>query len=560
MKENQRTLAYVAVAGLALLIAFEPWNRGNALPTHVEQTGKLFPNFKDPQAASSMSIMKYDESTGTLHPFQVAKTGGIWSIPSHQNYPADARKHLAQAATTLMDLDILGTASTKPGDHELYGVLDPDPKTVGPGATGVGTRVTMKDAKDNVLADLIIGKADKDQPQVRYVRKADQDQVYRVLVQTDKLSTKFGDWIEKDLLKLNPLDIVSVQLNDYSTDLTLTNRGQPAVDRDIRSQIVVDYNDAKNAWTLARLIEYVDRKPVEEKLKENEELNVEKLNGMKSALDDLQIVDVERKPPGMKELRFSPDMPRDQLITQMQSLGQRGFYPVADKDGSLELLSSEGEALVNLKDGTQYVLRFGGVAANSEAEGEKEEAKKEGGDKKGSRLNRYLFLMAQFDPDLIPKPKLEELPSEEGADEPKAEGDDKAEGDKKPADDEKAEGDKPKADAAKADDAKSKDQQAAEEEAAAHKKAIAEKRAAIELANKRKQDEYDEKIKKGEEHVKELNERFADWYYVISDEVYHKIHLGQSDVIKVKAAPPGEGDSSADFKELEKKGLPKIGK
>ena len=67
----------------------------------------------------------------------------------------------------------------------------------------------MKDGKDNVLADLIIGKADKDQPQLRYVRKAGRDQVYKVVVQTDKLSTKFGDWIEKDLLKLNPLDICS---------------------------------------------------------------------------------------------------------------------------------------------------------------------------------------------------------------------------------------------------------------------------------------------------------------------------------------------------------------
>ncbi len=125
-----------------------------------------------------------------------------------------------------MDLDILDVASTKPGEHELYGVLDPDPKTVGPGSTGIGTRVTMKDGKDNVLADLIIGKADKDQPQWRYVRKADRDQVYKVVVQTDKLSTKFGDWIEKDLLKLNPLDILSVQLNDYSSDASLTAQGE----------------------------------------------------------------------------------------------------------------------------------------------------------------------------------------------------------------------------------------------------------------------------------------------------------------------------------------------
>ena len=44
-------------------------------PTDVEQTGKLFPDFNDPRAASSMTIVKYDEATGELHPFQVAQVG-----------------------------------------------------------------------------------------------------------------------------------------------------------------------------------------------------------------------------------------------------------------------------------------------------------------------------------------------------------------------------------------------------------------------------------------------------------------------------------------------------
>ena len=294
----------------------------------------------------------------------------------------------------------------------------------------------------------------------------------------------------------------------------------------------MDYDDTKNAWTLDRLIEFVDRKPVEEKLKEDQELNIEKLTAMKAALDDLQIVDVEHKPAGMKELKISPEVPRAQLFQQMQSLGQRGFYLVGDPKGSVELLSSEGEVLVSLKDGTQYVLRFGTIAANSEAE--KDDQSKESADKKGagSRLNRYLFLMAQFDPDLIPKPNLEPLPG----------GDDDAAADEaKPDADAKKDGDKEKsvAGAEGKPDAKNIDQQDKEEEAAAQKKAIAEKRAAIELANKRKQDAYEEKLKKGEEHVKELNERFADWYYIISDDVYQKIHLTQADVIKTKQAQAG---------------------
>ena len=66
----------------------------------------------------------------------------------------------------------------------------------------------------------------------------------------------------------------------------------------------------------------------------------------------------------------------------------------------------------------------------------------------------------------------------------------------------------------------------------------------IEKENKRKQDEYQQKIADGKKRVAELNARFADWYYVISDEVYRKIDLSRSDIIKKKekkADQAGEG-------------------
>ncbi|HEY1785050.1 MAG TPA: hypothetical protein VGG30_05845, partial [Pirellulales bacterium] len=344
--------------------------------------------------------------------------------------------------------------------------------------------------------------------------------------------------------------------NDYSTTADPTAQGQIAVGVDIRSQIALNYDDAKNAWTLAKLVAFVDGKPVQEELKENEELNTEKLTAMKTALDALQIVDVERKPAGMQGMKISANSSRDQI-----SLFQRGFYLVGSRDEGYELLSSEGEAIVSTKDGTQYVLRFGQATSSDET---KEEPGKDASGKKesGSRLNRYLFVMAQFDPKLVPKPTLEPLPGEEGdgaADDAKADADDKEKGANPSTDDKK-----PAADAdgkaAKADDAaggKSIDQQDKEEEAAAQKTAEAEKRASIGKANKRKQDEYEEKLKKGEEHVKQLNQRFGDWYYIISDEVYHKIHLSQADVVKTKETKPGEGDSPADLHELEKMGLKK---
>ena len=46
-------------------------------------------------------------------------------------------------------------------------------------------------------------------------------------------------------------------------------------------------------------------------------------------------------------------------------------------------------------------------------------------------------------------------------------------------------------------------------------------------------------IAAGQEKVAELNERFGDWYFVISNDVYKKIHLGRDQVIKKKDAAGG---------------------
>ncbi|HEX3727496.1 MAG TPA: DUF4340 domain-containing protein [Pirellulales bacterium] len=615
-QENRRTIVYLLVAGMALLVAWEPWYR---LPTDesapVEVGKKLFPDFSDPLAAKSLEIIKFDEDTATIRPFKVAQANGVWSIPSHSNYPADAREHMAEAATSLLDIEILGVASSSPGDQELYGVIAPDPQKLRQGATGVGTRITLKDGKEKVLADLIVGKEVKDQPTLRYVRRADRDQICPVKIKTDKLSTKFEDWIEKDLLKLNAFDVHGVELNDYSIDEVATPDGRVALSIHPRSRMKLDYDDAKSSWNMAEITEFTDKgKPEAAKLADDEELNTEKLNGLKTALDDLQIVDVERKPKGLsQDLRASEEFVKDNEAKA--SLITRGFYPVPSGD-HIEIYSSQGEATCTTKDGVRYVLRFGQLAGG---EDNKDDAKPGEKEKRNPALNRYLFVRTQFDETQIPKPKFEPVPGadkpaapaaepqgeappatdkpdgekpadakpenaapqDKTGDKPDAKATDKpnagakvpqkktalqetdaeapaaaAKGDvpaakgKAPAtkDDEsatdkiapeKAEADKPEAD--KADGGKPE----AAKTPAAPVTPEEERRIAIEKENKRKQDDYDAAIKKGQDKVQELNDRFADWYFVISDDVYKKIHLSRADVVKKKEPKDKAGAEKA---------------
>lgn len=555
-KESKKTLTFVLVAGIALLMAWEPW-RPAPIDTSapVERGQKLFPDFKDPLVAKSLEVVQFDEKTAAIRDFKVAQANGVWSIPSHSNYPADAQQHMADAATALMGVKILSMASDRQGDREEFGVITPDPATLKVGMRGVGTRVTVRDAADKPLADLVVGKAVKDQIGQYYVRKADRDQIFTVQLQPDKFSTRFGDWIEKDLLKLNAFDVKNLELNDYSTQTGVNRQGQRALGIDQRSVVKLDFDDAKSQWSLVEMAEF-DRgqaKPVT--LKEDEELDSEKLNALKSALDDLQIVDVERKPGGLsRDLRANEEFLNN--VEALRSLEERGFIPAArSADSPPEIFSSEGEVTCTTKDGVKYVLRFGNLAGGS-TEGETTE----GEEPKSNAPNRYLFVMAQFDENQIPKPQLEAMPGEEKPTEEKPTEEEPAEEarpEEKPTaesvpetktafQEEPAQQAEPAADAKPEEKAETKP---AEKEPATPEE---QKKIAVERENKRRQDEYDAAIKKGQDKVKELNDRFADWYFIISDDTYKKIHLGGADIIKRKETPESEkGQGINELKKFE---------
>ncbi len=518
MYEFIKTLIFViAAAAVAIVALVSNWPSSTPAAQSVVNE-LLYPDFKNPQKVASLEVVKFDETRGEVHPFTVAQVkhagkGPVrWSIPSHDDYPADAKDQVASAATALMGLRIIQVVSNNKDDEREYGVVDP-PKTITPGATGVGQRVTMKDAEGNVLLDLIVGKEVPDKPDLRYVRKVGESEIYIVAAKTDKLSTKFEDWIEPNLLKINTFDLNDVLIHDYAIQMDLDGLG--IVERD---KIKLAYNDAGDPhWKMVEDEQFVAGKtrgaeakwtPV--KMAADEQLNVTKLDDLKTALDDLKIVDVSRKPAGLRaDLKVMGDFTSN--AAAVQSLARKGFYAARSDDGTTELFSNNGEIHLVMKNGVEYVLRFGQIAGRGPAKdaNKKDQAKGGGKDKEDTGLNRYLLVMAQFNPDVIPKPKLESPPEPAKAKQPEKKPDDKT---AKKANTGEKPGQKPATDA----------------------KALEAQRARIEKENKRKQDEYDQQVADGKKKVKELNARFADWYYVISDEVYRKIHLGRDQIVMKK--------------------------
>ena len=75
MNETAKTLTFLAVAAAAVLLAVVT---RPSLPTSSRDDVRgqlLYPDFKDPLAVASLEIVEFDESTATVHPFQVAEIG-----------------------------------------------------------------------------------------------------------------------------------------------------------------------------------------------------------------------------------------------------------------------------------------------------------------------------------------------------------------------------------------------------------------------------------------------------------------------------------------------------
>lgn len=640
MKEPQKTGIFAAIAIVALVAALLSQPRVSTVDTSGAKAmvGKeLFPEFTDPLTAASLSLVKFDETLGTLSDFEVRKDtqSGLWTIPSHAGYPADATTQMRDAATLFVGMKVLGLASESREDHVLYGVVEPDVNRLKVGDQGVGLLVRIKDGKDKDLASLIVGKEIANQPGRRFVRIPTQDATYDVQINATPLTTEFGKWIEKDLLKLSSFDIAELGIRDYA--IATGDGRQVALNKVYDADVAFDSNTSK--WNVKNWVTYNNLQPVPQEVPAGMAANDSRLNEVKNALDQLEIVDVDRKPSGL-----SADLKADRDILEnrspdLLSLRDRGFLPVEIPGRGVEILSTSGELLVALNDGVQYVLRFGNLTGNQTGEN-------------GGQLTRAMMVVAKLDESRFPPPELQPLPEtiedlkklDQASQPPPFTGEKNVPPIAPPTGDEPA-ADMPAADAPAAEtpaaetpaaetpaaetpatDAPAVDKPAepapagdgaggnarvdsnssvklvafqppaeqppaeqppaeqppaeqppsetpapaeappaaaetvAPAEAAAPadapqppvapvqeteeemKERLELVREEITKANQRKIDERNDRLEKAQKRVKELNARFADWYYVISEDVYKKLRVTQAELVtKPQAGSPQPG-------------------
>jgi hypothetical protein len=560
MNENNKTILFIVAAAACVALAFYTAPEERDPSAEGSKMGQaLFESF-DPRAATGIEIVEIDEDNMVSKSIEVSQTEAGWLIkrPGKVDYPANADNQVKNVSSLLFDLRIIDQAAEGAGEHANFGVLDPS--KANPSDAGIGKMIALKNNTGANLAQLIIGNEVEGLSNTRFVRKPEENAVYRVELQNvNNVTTKFVDWVEKDFLDIDKWNIKQVTFDNYEIK---DGKIAPSAKQ------VLDYDNSE--WKL-----------VGSTISEDEELDKEKLDDMKDAFDDLEIIDVERKPEILiSSLRKGSEFVDANNIQELQSsansLIQKGFRPVneLDKDGKplsypngkpkLKVVSQKGEVLVGMKDGVEYVLRFGETYRGPED------------DENSTGDSRYIYAYARVNESLLDQPLLEPVPaplaalqadvnssaaSPTAADLNGSKGDagDKGEGGKPSVPSIAPPGPPPSftppspppsltpppppsPEITGAEDSNVSIANAdAADNSFAKKKADRDAEIArIKASNAQKQMEYQGKVSKAQARVNELNENLAGWYYVISNEVYEKIRLDRSDFVKAKEKEEGD--------------------
>jgi hypothetical protein len=118
MSENAKTITFVVVGLVAIALGIATAPSSAELDKDTLVGKNLTDKFSSPEVAKRLRVVRFDQDTATPREFEVAEQNGLWSIPSNDNYPADAAKQMAEAANSLMDRKILGVVSSNAGEHE----------------------------------------------------------------------------------------------------------------------------------------------------------------------------------------------------------------------------------------------------------------------------------------------------------------------------------------------------------------------------------------------------------------------------------------------------------
>lgn len=431
-------------AGTALTAAvFYPW------PEEVELSGKvgqlLFESFS-PSQVRTIEIMKFNRDRQGLERMVLQRKGERWVIPAANDYAADNAIQIGRAISSVLERKVLDKISDDQEDHLKNGVIDPEEFQSVEIRSGLGQKIVLKDRNGQPLANLIVGLPlqNSEQQSLFCVRVPGEPQVYSVAFDADALSTRFQDWVNPNLLNLRTQDSpegqmpIRVQIDSYRIDATRFAEAPKTPLYSAEIGQVVDRLAVRELKVAAG----GDWKVVPPTAAQSSAL----VEGAMRQLGGWVFPEIRVKPKALADWFRQPGPVADP--SAFQPMQEFGFRQVSPAGEPFRLESSGGELTVYFESGLKVTAYFGNVAGSVQT---------------GTKLNRFLILVAAPDEDALKQPAAPTNP-----------------------------------DGSALSDEQQRNYQ-------------------------REVDSWNAKIKTAQDLAREFNQRYAPWYYALADEVYQRL-------------------------------------
>lgn len=421
MNPWSKTLTLMLVAGLSVSLVYLTRPTTRVLATQDGIAAPLAPALTDPRQVAALEVISYDPATNSPRGFKVAKSGSQWLIASAFNYPVDAATKLAEASSAFVNSLTERFVSDQVQQHARFGVIDPADAT-NPATEGRGTRMTLRDDKGEVLADLIVGNfvaEDAENPGApnvrRYVRQAGSNRVFTARLATT-FTTKLSDWVQSDLLQQDPARIQKVIINRYKVDETQGRITDPTtLTMTRRKQDPTEAAASLSPW----LLEFQPGGKISPEVG----VKVDRINDMMQGISSLRIIGVRPKPPALAKLFAGTADSGGVTMFDQASLQAAGFFI----GGQGQLVAEEGQMSIYADDGVVFSLWFGELALDEITRDQGTDAAKAATSPDGSTTppppaadGRFLMITVSEDPAFLGEPpaksaRLQELEPKETA-------------------------------------------------------------------------------------------------------------------------------------------------
>ena len=452
-KEWLVTGVFVAVAVvLGLIVTFATGDADTKTGDYIGK--KFFPDFNEIDQCNSLEVIKFYENVAMGERVVIERVKGSDGkvgllITSNDNYPVDDAEKLSEVLQAIIGLKKGRIVTENPADYEKYGVVDIKEKSAEQKGNlrGLVSSISVYNEKGETVADYIVGKTPEGKEDFRYVRIPGEKPVYEVEMDL-KLTTKFKDWVDTELIGESENKIQSVEFDIYSIDEELFGTGN-----ELKTVDEFQLKRKTDGWSLLN-------EKNESIIPKGKKIDGDVVESVLSAINNMKIVGADKKPESLISV-LNNGLENAYLTEEDKSfLKGCGFYMVVHEKKPF-YFSNEGVVTINTSTGIYYILRFGEIAVSS-----------------SESLNRILFIEAKFNESLIPSIS----PPVSGKENPTEE-------------DKIKEAEETKAFLAKLDDQK-------------------------------------KEIEETKKKCLELQKKYLNWFYVISETEYKKLHLTRKDLIK----------------------------